>query len=105
MIPEKIKAYIDYVRSGERPMCVWQLQLVNLVERAFLTEDIRLDEKQASRYLGLQKHFPYRLLLWEEFCTTAFTGRMGSCGGPGWPLWLAGAPEKTAISPSRISPC
>lgn len=68
MIPEKIKAYIDYVRSGERPMCVWQLQLVNLVERAFLTEDIRLDEAQAARYLGLQKHFPYRLLLWEEFC-------------------------------------
>lgn len=68
MIPEKIKAYIDYVRSGERRMCVWQLQLVNLVERAFLTEDIRLDENQASRYLGLQKHFPYRLLLWEEFC-------------------------------------
>ncbi len=68
MIPEKIKAYIDYVRSGERPMCVWQLQLVNLVERAFLTEDIRLDENQAARYLGLQKHFPYRLLLWEEFC-------------------------------------
>lgn len=68
MIPEKIKAYIDYVRSGERPMCVWQLQLANLVERAFLTEDIRLDENQASRYLGLQRHFPYRLLLWEEFC-------------------------------------
>lgn len=68
MIPEKIKSYIDYVRSGERPMCVWQLQLVNLVERAFLTEDIRLDEAQAARYLGLQKHFPYRLLLWEEFC-------------------------------------
>ena len=68
MIPDRIKAYIDYVRSGERPMCVWQLQLVNLVERAFLTEDIRLDENQASRYLGLQKHFPYRLLLWEEFC-------------------------------------
>lgn len=67
-MPEKIKAYIDYVRSGERPMCVWQLQLVNLVERSFLTEDIRLDENQASRYLGLQKHFPYRLLLWEEFC-------------------------------------
>ena len=68
MIPEKIKAYIDYVRSGERPMCIWQLQLVNLVERAFLTEDIQLDENQAARYLGLQKHFPYRLLLWEEFC-------------------------------------
>lgn len=68
MIPDRIKAYIDYVRSGERPMCVWQLQLANLVERAFLTEDIRLDENQASRYLGLQKHFPYRLLLWEEFC-------------------------------------
>ena len=68
MIPERIKAYIDYVRSGARPMCVWQIRLVNLVEQAFLTEDIRLDEAQAARYMGLQKHFPYRLLLWEEFC-------------------------------------
>ena len=68
MIPEKIKAYIDYVRSDTRPMCIWQIQLVNLVEQAFITEDIRLDEAQAARYLGLQKHFPYRLLLWEEFC-------------------------------------
>lgn len=68
MIPGKIREYIDFVRSGEQPVCVWQLQLCDLVEKAFQTEDIRLDESQASRYLGLQKHFPYRLLLWEEFC-------------------------------------
>lgn len=68
MIPEKIQEYIDYVRSGERPMCIWQFQLVDLVEKAFAKEDIYLDEAQAARYMGLQKHFPYRLLLWEEFC-------------------------------------
>lgn len=68
MIPAKIQEYIDYVRSGERPMCREQFQLVDLVEKAFATEDIRLDEAQAARYMGLQKHFPYRLLLWEEFC-------------------------------------
>ena len=85
MIPEKIKAYIDYVRGGERPMCVWQLQLVNLVERAFLTEDIRLDENQASRYLGLQKHFPYRLLLWEEFCFLLHNCVYRSDGQLRWP--------------------
>lgn len=68
MIPDKIQEYIDFVRSGKREMCLWQFQLCDLVEKAFLTEDIRLDEAQASRYLGLQKHFPYRLLLWEEFC-------------------------------------
>ena len=68
MIPAKIQEYIDYVRSGKRPMCREQFQLVDLVEKAFLTEDIHLDEAQAARYMGLQKHFPYRLLLWEEFC-------------------------------------
>lgn len=86
MIPEKIKAYIDYVRSGDRPMCIWQLQLVNLVERAFLTEDIRLDENQASRYLGLQKHFPYRLLLWEEFCFLLHNCVYKADGQLRWPM-------------------
>ncbi|MGN0625032.1 MAG: terminase large subunit domain-containing protein, partial [Oscillospiraceae bacterium] len=68
MIPAKIQEYIDYVRSGKREMCLWQFQLVDLVEKAFMTEDIHLDDAQAARYMGLQKHFPYRLLLWEEFC-------------------------------------
>lgn len=64
---DKIREYIAYVRSGERPMCREQLQLVGLVERAMETEHLRVDEEQAARYLGLQKHFPYRLMLWEEF--------------------------------------
>lgn len=68
MTPERIRKYIDYVRSGTVPVCQDQIKLVALVEKAFQTEDIRLDEAQADRYLALQKHFPYRLLEWEVFC-------------------------------------
>lgn len=68
MTPARIQGYIDFVRSGKHPVCLYQLQLVELVEKAFQTETIRLDEAQADRYLALQKHFPYRLMEWEIFC-------------------------------------
>lgn len=68
MIPGCIKAYIDLVKSGTAPMCRDQIQLADMVERAFLAEDIRLDESQLDRYLALQKYFPYKLLPWEIFC-------------------------------------
>ena len=62
-----IRRYIDLVRSGTVQVCREQLQLCDLVEKAFAMEDIHVDEAQAIRYLGLQKHFPFRLLEWEEF--------------------------------------
>lgn len=66
MIPARIQEYIDLVRGGGQ-VCRDQLQLADLVERAFQTEGLRYDEAQAERYLKLQKHFPYRLLPWEVF--------------------------------------
>lgn len=67
MIPARIRDYMDLVRSGTQTVCRDQVQLMELVERAFAREDLRYDDNQAERYLRLQKHFPYRLLPWEVF--------------------------------------
>ncbi len=67
MIPARIRVYMDLVRSGTQAVCRDQVQLMELVERAFAREDLRYDDNQAERYLRLQKHFPYRLLPWEVF--------------------------------------
>lgn len=68
MICKEIDEYIAYVRSGEYRVCEEQLLLCDFVEKVFREEDIYVDEEQLHRYLGLQKYFPYELLLWEKFC-------------------------------------
>lgn len=67
-ICKQIDTYIDYVRSEEAIVCKEQLLLCDFVEKVFAEEDVYVDEKQLERYLGLQKHFPYKLLPWETFC-------------------------------------
>lgn len=62
-----IRAYIDLVRSGITPMCREQYQLADLIEETFAKEDLIVDEDQLERYMGLLKHFPYKLLPWESF--------------------------------------
>lgn len=68
MICKQIREYIDFVKSDEAVVCKEQLLLCDLVEKAFREEEIYVDENQLERYLGLQKHFPYKLLPWETFC-------------------------------------
>lgn len=67
-ICKQIDAYIEFVRSDEAIVCKEQLLLCDLVEKIFTEEDVYVDEEQLERYLGLQKHFPYKLLPWETFC-------------------------------------
>ncbi len=67
-ICEQIDEYIAFVRSAEAIVCKEQLLLCDFVERVFREEDVYVDENQLERYLGLQKHFPYKLLPWERFC-------------------------------------
>lgn len=67
-ICKEIDEYIRYVRSKEAVVCKEQPLLCNLVEKIFAEEKIYVDEEQLKRYMGLQKHFPYRLLEWEKFC-------------------------------------
>lgn len=66
MICEEIREYLDFCRAGEVAVCKDQLQFCDMVERIFREEDIYVDEAQLTRYLGLQKHFPYQLLPWER---------------------------------------
>ena len=67
-ICKQIDEYIDFVRSEEAVVCKEQLLLCDFVEKIFAEEDVYVDENQLERYLGLQKHFPYKLLSWEKFC-------------------------------------
>lgn len=67
-ICKEIDQYIDFVRSEEAIVCREQLLLCDFVEKVFREEDVYIDEKQLERYMNLQKHFPYKLLPWEEFC-------------------------------------
>lgn len=62
-----IQAYIDLVRSGVTPMCREQYMLADMIENAFATESLTVDEDQLDRYMGLQRFFPYKLLPWESF--------------------------------------
>lgn len=67
LVPE-IKNYIDWVRSGKIEVCKEQLELCDLVEKAFKEEDLYVDTEQLKKYLSLQKYFPFELLDWEVFC-------------------------------------
>lgn len=62
-----IQGYLDLVRSGTIEVCREQLQLAELIERTFATEDLFVDEDQLERYMGLQRYFSYKLLPWESF--------------------------------------
>lgn len=81
-----IQAYIDLVESGTAQVCAEQLQLVKLVKTAFTVERIHVDEEQLERYMGLQKYFPYRLMLWEEFVFTLHNCTYTDSGALRWPI-------------------
>lgn len=80
-----IQAYIDLVRSGVTPMCREQSQLADLIDRAFQTEDLHVDEDQLERYMGLLRYFPYKLLPWESFLFALHNCVYTSDGSLRWP--------------------
>lgn len=80
-----IQAYIDLVRSGITPMCREQYQLADLIEHAFETEDLFVDEKQLERYMGLLRYFPYKLLPWESFLFALHNCVYTADGSLRWP--------------------
>lgn len=82
---DPIKAYIDFVRSGSQPMCREQMQLADHVERVFAEEYLRVDWNQYERYMGLQKHFPFKLMLWEQFCFCLHNCVYDATGELRWP--------------------
>lgn len=81
-----IQLYIDQVRSGKIKVCKEQLLLCDFVEKAFDTENIRVDEAQLARYLNLQKYFPFSLLPWEKFCFALHNCTYKADGQLRWPF-------------------
>lgn len=63
-----IDDYIEFVRANPEEHCEEQMQLCDMVERIFKTEDIYVDIEQLEQYLSYQKYFPFRLFMWEVFC-------------------------------------
>ena len=67
-IQPEIQDYLDIVELETVPICSEQKQLAALVRRVFETEDIYVDVNQLTKYLALQKYFPFELFAWEKFC-------------------------------------
>ena len=82
----RIQEYLDIVESGTEPMCKQQRQLARLVKKAFETENIHVDSDQLDRYMGQQKHFPYKLLPWEKFVFALHNCTYTETGGLRWPI-------------------
>ena len=86
-IPPQITEYMEQVETGAIRACKEQHQLVALVRNVFVVEDIYVDEKQLSDYLGLVKYFPFGdLFPWEKFVLGLHccVYRKGD-GRPRWP--------------------
>lgn len=64
----EIADYIADVRSGRYPVCNYQIQLCDMVEQIFDSEDLTVNEEQLATYMSYQKYFPFQLFPWELFC-------------------------------------
>lgn len=60
--------YIRLIRTGAIQACKEQKKLIKFVEKKIKEEHLIIDSEQATKYLALQKYFPYELFPWETFC-------------------------------------
>lgn len=60
-----IDNYISIIKDGT--VCKEQKLLAEYIKKAFEKETLTIDEEQATKYLNLQKYFPYKLFDWEIF--------------------------------------
>ena len=86
---KEIDEYIRLVRKEEFPCCKEQRQLCDLVEEAFGTEYLTVDQDQLERYMGLQKYFEYKLFPWEKFLFALHNCGYDAEGLLRWPDLLA----------------
>lgn len=83
---KQIQSYINFVRHGPGVFCKEQYQLVDLVEHAFQSENLTVNEVQLQRYLGFEKYFPFKLLSWEQFVFALHNCVYKSDGLLRWPV-------------------
>lgn len=73
------------VESGKIRACKEQHMLVALVRKAFAEEDIHTDADLLSRYLSMQRYFPFDLFPWEVFLLGLNLCTFRADGLPRWP--------------------
>lgn len=84
-LPETVSAYLDSIDRDE-PRCGPEMHgFSRHIRRVFDTEDIRVDEGQLGRYLGLVKYFPYgELMPWQKCLLTLWNCTYRADGAPRW---------------------
>lgn len=66
-----IQKFIDLVETGKLRADKEVHALIDHIRYCFANEDIFVDEKQADKYIGLAKYFPFdQLFPWQEFVIT-----------------------------------
>lgn len=90
-IDPRILHFIEIVESGQQSANKDVHALVKLVRHSFETEPVYTDGEQFTKYLSLQKYFPYDLIPWEVFllglwCCTYWKGPVKK---PRWPDVIA----------------
>lgn len=86
-IDPRILEFIEVIESGRQSADKDIIALIKHVRHCFETEPIYTDEEQFTKYLSLQKYFPYELIPWEKFilglwCCTYWKGPVMK---PRWP--------------------
>ncbi len=82
----EIDDYIKLVRSGKIRCCKEQYLLCDFVEKAFASENLKIDNKQLDKYLSYQKYFSFNLFEWEKFCFALHNCVYTEDGRLRWPL-------------------
>ncbi len=85
-IDPRVEAFMLDVEEGRQEANRDVAALIVHVRQCFATEDIYTDSEQLTKYLGMQKYFPFDLLPWEVFvlglwCCTYYAGTHK----PRWP--------------------
>ena len=83
-IPAEILDYMRYIRESKLPINKERLQLVDMLERIFTTEELIFDYEKIEKYFSYQKYFPFQLLPWEKFCFVLHMCVFRTDGQPRW---------------------
>lgn len=84
-IPAEVLEYMQIIRKCEHPFNKERLQLVDMLENVFKTENLVFDYVRIEKYLGYQQYFPFELLPWEKFCLVLHNCVFRTDGQPRWP--------------------
>lgn len=83
-LPSEIAEYIEQVESGPWKTCREQKALVEHVKKCFEKEDLKVDTELLSKYMKLEKYFPFDLFPWEKFVFALWNCTFTADGKPRW---------------------